>query len=69
MKYSLNSPERAAQRIRFFDTYRSYVINYNLGKDLVAGYVEADGADADERWSRFERMLSTPFLPDKLGSE
>jgi len=66
VKYSLNSPERAAQRLRFFDTYRSYVINYNLGKDMVKGYVEADGADADARWSRFERMLSTPFLPDML---
>ena len=27
--------ERAAQRVRFFDQYRSYVINYNYGKDLV----------------------------------
>jgi hypothetical protein len=25
---------RAEQRVRFFDQYRSYVINYNLGKDL-----------------------------------
>jgi len=66
VKYSLNSPERATQRLRFFDTYRSYVINYNLGKDKVKGYVEADGADTVERWARFERMLSTPFLPDML---
>ena len=66
VKYSLNSPERATQRLRFFDTYRSYVINYNLGKDKVKGYVEADGADTVERWTRFERMLSTPFLPDML---
>ena len=39
-KYSLMSPERAAQRVRFIDTYRSYVINYNLGRDLVRAYVE-----------------------------
>ena len=64
--YSLNSPERAAQRIRFFDTYRSYVINYNYGKDQVKGYVEADDADLAERWARFERILSGPFLPDRL---
>ena len=66
VKYSLNSPERAAQRIRFFDTYRSYVINYNYGKDQVAGYVEAGDADLDERWKRFEKILSGPFLPDML---
>ncbi len=66
VKYSLNSPERAAQRIRFFDTYRSYVINYNLGKDMVKGYVEDGDADIDERWARFEKILSGPFLPDML---
>ena len=34
-------PASAEQRTRFFDTYRSYVINYNLGKDLVKQYVES----------------------------
>ena len=31
---------RAEQRVKFIDQYRSYVINYNLGKDLVRAYVE-----------------------------
>ncbi len=66
VKYSLNSPERAAQRVRFFDTYRSYVINYNYGKDQVKRYVEAGDPDVEERWDRFERILSGPFLPDML---
>ena len=35
--------ERAAQRVRFFDQYRSYVINYNLGKDMVRRYIESRG--------------------------
>ena len=54
------------QRTRFLDAYRSYVINYNHGKVLVADYVERDGADADERWARFEKMLSSPMLPADL---
>ncbi len=66
VKYSLNSPERAAQRVRFFDTYRSYVITYNYGKDQVKAYVEANDADIDERWKRFEKIISGPFLPDML---
>ena len=37
------SNERAQQRVRFFDQYRSYVINYNLGKDMVAGVYRAEG--------------------------
>src|SRR5436305_3936959 len=31
-KYSLTSPARAKQRVKFIDQYRSYVINYNFGK-------------------------------------
>ena len=34
---------RAEQRTRFFDDYRSYVINYNLGKDLVKQFIESRG--------------------------
>lgn len=65
VRYSLSSPERARQRVRFFDTYRSYVINYNLGQDLVKAYVER-AATPEERWRRFGELLSTPRLPSDL---
>ena len=42
-RFALMSPPRAEQRTRFMDDYRSYVINYNLGKDLVRQHVEARG--------------------------
>jgi hypothetical protein len=66
VRYSLSSPERARQRVRFFDTYRSYVINYNLGQDLVKAYVERAATPA-ERWRRFGELLSTPRLPGDLA--
>jgi hypothetical protein len=59
VEYSLNSPERARQRTDFFDTYRSYVINYNLGKDMVHDYIERDTADQAARWKKFEQLLSS----------
>ena len=31
-KYALMQHDRAVQRVKFFDQYRSYVINYNLGQ-------------------------------------
>jgi hypothetical protein len=65
VRYSLSSPERARQRVRFFDTYRSYVINYNLGQDLVKAYVEQASTPA-ERWRLFGELLSTPRLPSDL---
>ena len=64
--YSLASPERARQRTDFFDTYRSYVINYNLGKDMVRDYVERDTEDLAVRWQRFEQLLSSPMSPADL---
>jgi hypothetical protein len=68
-RYALFSPPRAAQRVRFMDQYRSYVINYNLGKDMVKQYVEAQGgtsANPSKRWQVFERLLSSPRLPSGL---
>jgi len=66
--YALMSPERARQRVRFFDQYRSYVINYNLGKDLVKRHVEKlAGADRDRRWHIFAGLLSSPTLPSELA--
>lgn len=62
-KYLLYTQEKAQQRTRFVDKYRSYVINYNLGRDLVADYVERNGGTAnniDKRWAIFEELLSNP---------
>jgi len=67
--YGLYSPPRAQQRMRFVDQYRSYVINYNVGKDMVARYVESQsngGADAARRWDVFTQLLSSPRLPSGL---
>jgi hypothetical protein len=68
-QYALMAPERAKQRVRFFDQYRSYVINYNLGKDLVRRYIESRGGTPDnpeKRWEEFGRLLSSPRLPSGL---
>jgi hypothetical protein len=62
-KYGLYSRPRAEQRVRFVDQYRSYVINYNLGKDMVAAYIESRGPD---RWTEFARLISSPRLPSSL---
>ena len=68
-RYALMTHDRAAQRVRFFDQYRSYVINYNLGKDMVRGYIEGRGGTPDQpakRWEEFERLLASPRLPSEL---
>lgn len=65
-RYQLVSAKRAEQSIAFTDQYRSYVINYGLGLDMVRAHVERGGADAATRWARMEKLLSEPTLPSDL---
>ena len=68
-KYAMYSKPRAEQRVKFIDQYRSYVINYNLGKDLIRTYVEKTmGRDktAQRRWQVFSGLISSPRLPSGL---
>ncbi len=68
-KYGLMNAERAAQRVKFIERYRSYVINYNLGEDIVRSYIERRGGTADQpekRWREFEQLLSMPHVPSEL---
>jgi arylsulfatase A-like enzyme len=68
-RYAMMPAATAEQRTRFYDTYRSYVINYNLGKDLVKQYVESRGGTASQpqrQWQEFVRLLASPRLPSGL---
>lgn len=70
VKYSLRTEAQAAQRLRFIDTYRSYVINYNLGEQLVRDWVVGQGGtvtDPARRWAVFVDLISSPRLPKALG--
>lgn len=70
VKFSLRTEAQAAQRLRFIDTYRSYVINYNLGEQLVRDWVVGQGGivdDPDRRWTVFLELISSPRLPRGLG--
>ncbi|MFT4913533.1 MAG: hypothetical protein ACI9YM_002133 [Brevundimonas sp.] len=62
-RYSLTTPEKAAQRLRFIETYRSYIINYGLGRDTVQAWVERQGPD---HWTGMETLLSSQILPVDL---
>lgn len=63
-KYTLTEPAKAAQRLRFIDTYRSYIINYGLGRDTVQAWVERQGPD---HWAGMRTLLSSQILPVDLA--
>jgi hypothetical protein len=66
-KCAVMDPARARQSVKFIKRYGSYVINYNLGEDMVRSYIEKRSAnDPDKRWSEFAKLLSSPRLPSGL---
>lgn len=65
-RYQLVSEARARQSVDFTKQYRSYVINYGLGQDMVRADIEAAGSAPAARWRRMEAILSEPTLPSDL---
>ena len=66
-KYAVMEPARAQHQIQFIKRYRSYVINYNVGEDMVRRYIEKrSGNDPEKRWSEFGKLLASPRLPSGL---
>ena len=68
-KYALMDEKQAKQRTKFIEKYRSYVINYNLGEDMVRNYIEKRGGteqQPEQRWREFEELLASPRLPGDI---
>ena len=63
MRYQFASRAGAIQSLSFIDTYRSYIINYDLGRDIVATWVEGQGPD---HWATMRTLLSSQLLPADL---
>lgn len=70
--YCLMNEETAGKSVRFIENYRTYIINYNYGLELVKNYIEAKGGTADQadkRWFLFAWLLSNPVTPSTLLPE
>jgi len=67
--YALMPLERARKLVTFMDQYRSYVINYNVGYDLVKNFIERRGGTPDKpqkRWEEYASLISAPWVPSEL---
>lgn len=65
-KYYLQSREKSEQRLRFIEKYRGYVINYNIGQDIVRSYVQDIGDTPEAQWTAFRDMLTIPLTPGDM---
>jgi len=71
-KYALMDEKRAKQATKFIEKYRTYVINYNLGEDMVRSYIDKRGGtenQPEQRWRAFEELLASPRLPGDIRSD
>ncbi len=66
--FSLANEETAKKSISFIKANRSYIINYNYGKQLVKEYIEAKaGATTSKKqWEAFGWLLSNEVRPEDL---
>jgi len=65
--FLLMDDDKAKKMQSFIRKNRSYVINYNYGKDLVKAYVEGQaGTDLNKRWGAFGWLLSNQVLVSQL---
>lgn len=66
-RYRLVARDAAERSLDFETEYRSYVINYSSGENLVRGYVDRAGDDPAARWAAYVHIMSTPTLPADLN--
>jgi hypothetical protein len=66
-RYQLISLARAEQSLKFTERYRSYVINYSTGEDLIRAFVERSGDSAAGQWAAYKRIMSDLMLPADLA--
>jgi hypothetical protein len=69
IRYGLYNNESAKKSIDFIRKYRSYVINYNYGLQLVRNYVErtmGNDKSIEHRWQVFATLLSNQFTSSDL---
>ncbi|MES1245956.1 MAG: hypothetical protein ABUT39_30390 [Acidobacteriota bacterium] len=69
VRWNLSSSLEAEHLLQFIERFRSYVINYNHGEDLVREHVESRGGTAENparRWEVLGTLLTSPRLPAGL---
>lgn len=68
-RYALMSAERAERYIRFGEQYRSYVVTYSVGLEMVRSYIERESESSDDperRWELLRDLYAVPHVPSDL---
>jgi hypothetical protein len=67
-RYYLTSPGGASAQLSFIEQFRSYIVTYAVGRDIVKRHIETRvGSDPTRRWQLFYTLLSTPGTASSLA--
>lgn len=53
----------------FIKQNRTYIVNYNYGKDMVKAYIESQSESLDDRWKPLGVLLSSPVTSKEMLPE
>jgi hypothetical protein len=70
-KYCLATFAGAGTLMNFVQSYRSYIITYSLGQELVKNYIDKNiGANATvgKKWEIFNQLITSPITPSDLNT-
>jgi len=68
-KFQLRTKERAEKYLSFIKTYRSYIVTYSMGEEIIRNYVESNSGADDNlamKWEILKKLISTPQTPSGL---
>lgn len=64
-KYNLRTEESAKKSIEFIKRYRTYIVTYHIGYEIIKSYIEARSSEV-ERWKLFNEIISKPIIPSRI---
>lgn len=68
-KYGLQPREKMAAMFGFVDAFRTYVITYSLGNQMVGERVDAAGESPSARWAAFRELNTSLVTPELMDAE
>lgn len=66
-KYGLQERELMAGMFGFVDAFRTYVVTYSLGYNLVRDRINAAGEQPSARWAAFRDLTTALVTPELMG--
>ncbi|MEE4271675.1 MAG: hypothetical protein V2I67_08375 [Thermoanaerobaculales bacterium] len=69
MTYTLRTRPEAEGMLSAIELYRSYLVNYLFGAQMIRNYINANGGNEDNpgrRWELVREIMSSPVLPSDL---